>query len=95
MMLNKKFKPYTTEKTSSLMEKENKYTFLIDKTLNKISIKQYFKSNYDVEISTVNIVKNAKKKKRRGKIVGYTKQKNKAIVSLVNESDKDKISKLF
>ena len=61
-MYNKKFIPYITEKSTQQQEKGLKLTFLIDKTVNKIMIKQLMKKKYNAKNIKVHIIKNAMKK---------------------------------
>lgn len=88
-------KPYVTEKSSKLIELFNKYTFLISPSDNKVSIKQYFKTKYDVVATDVAVIKLPSKTRRRGRIVGKTKSKIKAVVSFKEGSDIEAIKKLF
>ena len=94
-MLNKKLKPYVTEKSSFQMESGNKFTFLISKDVNKIMLKQYFQSKYGATDISVNIIKNKEKKVRRGRIVGYTTGKRKAVVTITEKKVFEEVSKLF
>ena len=94
-MLNKKLKPYVTEKSSFQMESGNKFTFLISKDVNKIMLKQYFQSKYGATDISVNIIKNKEKKVRRGRIVGYTTGKKKAVVTITEKKVFEEVSKLF
>ena len=94
-MLNKKLKPYVTEKSSFQIESGNKFTFLISKDVNKIMLKQYFQSKYGATDISVNIIKNKEKKVRRGRIVGYTTGKKKAVVTITEKKVFEEVSKLF
>lgn len=94
-MLNKKLKPYVTEKTSSQMELSSKLTFLISSDVNKIMIKQYFQSKYNAKEIQVHITKNKEKKVRRGRVVGYTQGKKKAVVTLTEKKVFEEVRKLF
>ena len=94
-MSNQLIRAYTTEKSSLMMDRYNKFTFLIAPSINKIAIKQYFKSTYNLVVTNVNIIKNPSKKRRRGRIVGFTKSKAKALISFSEGSDLDEIKKLF
>ena len=49
--------PYITEKTFTLIEKENKLTFIVHDTADKVSIREALKVLYDVEADAVNTVR--------------------------------------
>lgn len=46
--------PYTTEKTISLAERENKIVFVVDKKADKKKIKEAFEKAFEVKVSKVN-----------------------------------------
>ncbi len=46
--------PYVTEKTISLIEKENKITFIVDRKANKQQIKEAFEKLFQVKVDKVN-----------------------------------------
>ena len=81
-----------TEKTSDQIEK-NKLTVMIDQDANKIEVKSFYKKTFDVDVD-VNIMNVKGKKKRRGKIVGHTKSKRKAILTLKNKEDLEKLKEI-
>ena len=68
-----------TEKASSLLEK-NHYVLVVDKTATKIELKKYLKDKYEIDNVKINIINTKPKKKRRGRVVGYTQSFKKAIV---------------
>ena len=68
-----------TEKTSQLSE-NNCYVFLVSKETNKIELKNFFESKYDVKVLKVNILKKQSKKIRRGRVFGKTPSSKKAYV---------------
>ena len=74
-------KPIVTEKTSALMA-ENKYTFKVDKTANKIEIKHAVESIFKVDVTDVKTMNMPGKLKRQGKTSGMTSEWKKAIVTL-------------
>lgn len=47
-------RPYATEKTFSLIEKENKIVFIVDEKASKKAIKQAVEILYDVKVDSVN-----------------------------------------
>lgn len=87
-------KPIITEKSSAQVV-ANKFTFLVDQDANKIEIKKYFKQIYDVNVADVNIVNLKPKKRIRGRIVGYTKPKKKAILTIKDGENLEKIKAIF
>lgn len=78
-------KVVVTEKSSSLLNL-NKYVFHVNLSANKIQLKNYIESSFDVKVSSINIIRNKGKKKRRGKLSGFTSDFKKAIVSIQNGS---------
>ena len=46
--------PYVTEKTFTMMEKENKLVFLVNEKFNKRAIKQALEILYDIKVESVN-----------------------------------------
>ena len=82
-----------TEKSSSVIE-DSQFTFEVDKSVNKIMIKQYLQKEYDITVKNVNTLSVKGKKRRRGRIVGCTNGYKKAIVTLEGK-DLEKIKGLF
>jgi len=79
-------KPIVTEKMTKLGDKLNRYGFRVQKTANKIEVKQAVETMYDVTVTDVNtFIVPAKKKSRftkSGVISGKTSAYKKAIVTL-------------
>lgn len=75
-------KPVLTEKSLLLQQTENKYTFDVELTANKVEIKQAVETMFDVKVESVNIMNVAPKTKRMGRYVGKTNKRKKAIVKL-------------
>lgn len=75
-------KPVLTEKSLLLQQNENKYTFDVELTANKIEIKQAVEKMFDVKVESVNIMNVRPKTKRMGRYVGKTNKRKKAIVKL-------------
>jgi large subunit ribosomal protein L23 len=79
-------KPIITEKMTQMGEKLNRYGFRVDKSANKLQIKQAIKDIYGVEVSEVNTMTFPGKKKTRysksGFITGKSNAYKKAIVTL-------------
>jgi large subunit ribosomal protein L23 len=49
-------KPYITEKTFDVIEKENKMVFIVDRNSNKRSIKEAIETLYKIKIEAINTV---------------------------------------
>ena len=79
-------RPRVTEKVNAQMEKESRYTFVVDKRANKLEIKQAVEDFYNVKVAAVNtIVVPAKSKSRftkAGFISGRKPSYKKAVVTL-------------
>lgn len=79
-------KPMITEKMTAIGEKLQHYGFIVDKRANKLQIKAAIKDLYGVEVSTVNTMNYAGKRKSRftktGVIAGKTSAFKKAVVTL-------------
>ena len=75
-------RPIITEKTAQLME-ENKYTFQVPLTANKVEIRQAIEAIFNVKVEKVNTVRVLGKTKRMGRFVGKRSDYKKAIVKLV------------
>lgn len=77
-------KPKITEKSISLSEVENKYTFEVGENTEKIEIKKFVESKYNVNVLSVNVHVRVGKVKSFGKkrIMGKRTDKKIAIVSL-------------
>lgn len=86
-------KPIITEKAETLSEKLNQYSFVVDKTANKIEIRKAVESMYSVNVASVNtIVVPAKAKNRNtrsGVIKGHTAGFKKAIITLADGEEID------
>ncbi len=84
-------RPIITEKSMQLVEKENKYTFVVDKRANKIQIKKAVEELFEVKVLSVNVLNLKPKKKRVGRYEGYKSEIAKAVVTL----DKDNNIEIF
>ena len=81
--------PIITEKTMALKENENKYTFKVAKTANKVEIKNAVEEIFKVKVESVNTINVLPKRKRVGKYEGYTAAYKKAIVKLAADNKID------
>lgn len=75
-------KPLFTEKGTYLKEKENKILVEVDVNANKIEIRQAVEKLFNVKVSGVRIVNVRPKRKTRGRQVGFTSARKKAIITL-------------
>ncbi len=75
-------KPVLTEKSMKLQAEDNKYTFDVDVTANKIEIKQAVEAMFKVKVTNVSVMNVKPKYKRVGKYEGKTNKRRKAIVTL-------------
>ena len=77
--------PVITEKATALQEK-GRYTFLVDKSANKVEIKKAVEKTYGVKVEDVNTFIVAGKSKTKytkaGVIAGRTSTRKKAIVTV-------------
>ena len=74
-------KPLITEKTNDLMG-ENKYTFIVAKSANKIEIQKAVEEIFKVKVLDVNTINILGKVKRMGRTSGKRSDYKKAIVKL-------------
>lgn len=80
-------KPIVSERSMDLLE-QNKYSFYVDPSANKIEIKHAVQQLFNVTVTNVNTMNLKGKLKRVGRYLGRTANKKKAIVTL---KDGDKI----
>ena len=79
-------RPVVTEKSMAMMA-EKKYTFYVHPDANKAQIKEAVEKMFEgTKVCRVNTLNIAGKKKMRGRTVGYTAAKKKAIVFLTEDS---------
>ena len=77
-------KPIVTEKTMRLVEKENQYTFSVNKDANKIDVKRAVESLFKVNVLNVRILNTLGKLTRfgRSRTEGKKGDLRKAVVTL-------------
>ena len=75
-------RPIITEKSMLLVEKQNQYTFSVDKRANKIQIAKAIEELFEVKVLKVNKINSIPKKKRVGQHSGFKPAVTKAIVKL-------------
>ena len=73
--------PIITDKATRLLE-NNKYSFVVDPSSDKITIKAAIEYLFKVTVLKVNTSRLPRKKKRVGKYIGWKPQYKKAIVTL-------------
>jgi large subunit ribosomal protein L23 len=73
--------PIITDKATRLLE-NNKYSFVVDRYSDKLTIKASIEYLFDVKIIKINTCRLPRKKKRVGKYIGWKPQYKKAIVTL-------------
>ena len=79
-------KPVITEKSMADMAAK-KYTFLVHPEANKSMIKEAVEKMFEgTKVANVNTMNSVGKKKRRGRVEGYTAKTKKAIVQLTEDS---------
>ncbi len=78
-------RPVITEKTQAMMN-ENKYTFEVPMTANKVEIRQAVEAIFNVKVEKVNTIRVLGKTKRMGRFQGKRSDYKKAIVKLVEGS---------
>ncbi len=74
-------RPLVTEAATDRMG-ENKYTFIVATSANKVEIRYAIEEIFKVHVTKVNTLWRPSKEKRRGNIVGRTARRKKAIVTL-------------
>jgi len=71
-----------TEKSNKLLADSNKYTFEIDSSCNKKEVASLIKKIFNAEVAKVNIANIRSETKRFKGVMGKTKSRKKAIVTL-------------
>jgi len=56
-------KPFITEKTFDVIEKENKIVFIVDRNANKRAIKEAIETLYKIRIEAINTVRSIEAKR--------------------------------
>ncbi len=85
-MHNILIKPLVTEKMTELMERENKYGFVVDYNTNKIEIAKAIEKKFEVNVISVNTIRYKGKTKtqftKKGRFTGKTPRFKKAIITI-------------
>jgi large subunit ribosomal protein L23 len=91
-------KPIISEKAEGLSEKLNQYSFVVDKTANKIEIKKAVAEMYNVSVKAVNTLTMPGKYKSRSTKSGIQKGRQssykKAIITLAEGDEIDFFSEI-
>ena len=74
--------PLFSEKTSTLKEVQNVYTFRVSMNANKIEIKKAIEKIFEVDVENVNTIKNHGKPKRLRRWEGHRSDWKKAYVTV-------------
>jgi large subunit ribosomal protein L23 len=77
-------RPLVTEKSAIGREEGNLATFAVDPRANKHEIRQAVETLFDVEVVAVRTMRQHRKKRRVGRIVGHRTEWKKAIVRLAD-----------
>jgi large subunit ribosomal protein L23 len=75
-------RPLVTEKISTLQETEGKVAFVVDRSANKIEIKQAVEERFNVQVKKVATMNMKGKLKRMGRFEGKRSDWKKAVVTL-------------
>jgi large subunit ribosomal protein L23 len=79
-------KPVISERSMAIME-DRKYVFYVHPSANKIQIKEAVEKMFEgAKVEKVNTMNLAGKKRRRGKAIGRTAKRKKAIIMLKEDS---------
>jgi large subunit ribosomal protein L23 len=79
-----------SEKSNTLTEEKNKYTFKVDKKATKIDVARAVKAIWGVDAQSVNTINcKGKKRRQRTKFAGTTANWKKAIVTLKTDDSID------
>jgi large subunit ribosomal protein L23 len=74
--------PMLTEASLKLVEKENKYTFKVNRTASKDEIVKAVEGLFKVTVEAINTANYVKKPTRRGNYTGFKPAYKKAVVKL-------------
>ncbi len=76
-----------TEKATVMKERNNKYTFAVDKSANKFQIRHAIETLFNVKVKSVHTSNCVGKSLRVGRCAGYRSDWKKAIVKLGKEQE--------
>ena len=75
-------RPVVTEKSMRTSEEKRTYTFEVDPSANKVEIRNAIQEIFGVTVTKVTTTRVPGKLRRRGRIVGRTPERKKAVVTL-------------
>lgn len=75
--------PVVTEKTTLQKELNNQVTLKVDKTANRVEIKNAVEKSFNTKVKQVRTLQVKGKVKQRGRILGKRKDWKKAIITLM------------
>ena len=75
-------RPIVTEKMAVLQEEQNKVSFEVDRSANKIEIRKAIEGRFNVKVKKVATINMKRKLKRMGRFEGRQSQWKKAVVTL-------------
>lgn len=75
-------RPIVTEKMAVLQEEQNKVSFEVDRSANKIEIRKAIEGRFNVKVKKVATINMKGKLKRMGRFEGRQSQWKKAVVTL-------------
>lgn len=81
--------PVVSEKSYDLIEKNNTYTFVVDRRSNKSEIKDAVEDIFSVAVVSVNTQNRQGKLKRTGQVWGKRKSVKRALVTLADGDNID------
>jgi len=87
-------KPIVSEKSAAQVS-DNKYVVYVDPATNKIELKKYIESKFNVTVEAINILNVKGKKRRRGRIEGRMKDRKKAVITIKQGDEIEAIKTLF
>ncbi|MGB5986561.1 MAG: 50S ribosomal protein L23 [Desulfobacterales bacterium] len=76
-------RPLVTEKSSLQKESFNQYSFEVNRTANRLQIRDAVENAFNVRVAAVRTIQIKGKVKRRGRILGQRRSWKKAIVTLM------------
>ncbi len=80
-------RPVMSEKAyDGISQTPKRYTFVVDKSANKVQIKQAVEQIFGVKVDKVNTINVRGRLKRQGRYEGYTASTKKAVVILKADS---------
>ena len=81
--------PVVSEKSYDLIEKNNTYTFVVDRRSNKSEIKDAIEDIFSVGVLSVRTQNRQGKVKRTGQVLGQRKNVKRALVTLIEGDNID------